>query len=123
MNKKAREAFKKAQKASCCASTSGTIALLAGMKNSTIESITPNAKPHLTQIKGENASGFGFEARLGLWAIRDLINWPNYSGWFDYPEMVRQGDWSGVRDSSNESIENFYNEVILPQTQEEWRNY
>ena len=66
MNKKAREAFKKAQKASCCASTSGTIALLAGMKNSTIESITPNAKPHLTQIKGENASGFGFEARLGL---------------------------------------------------------
>lgn len=51
-------------------------------------------------------AGVAFSAWLPLMAIRELTQWPSESiaSLTDYPEMVMEGDWSGVRDSSPETI-------------------
>lgn len=51
-------------------------------------------------------AGVAFSAWLPLMAIRELTQWPSESiaSLTDYPEMVMEGDWSGVRDSSTETI-------------------
>ena len=50
--------------------------------------------------------GDGFSAWLPLAAIRSLTKWtrPSVALLSDYPEMVIEGDWSGIRDSSDEAI-------------------
>ena len=45
----------------------------------------------------------GFSAWLPLATIR-AGNWPRLASLSNYPRMVRQGDWSGIRDSSEEAI-------------------
>lgn len=51
-------------------------------------------------------AGVAFSAWLPLMAIRELTNWPSeeIASLTDYPDMVMEGDWSGVRDSDSESI-------------------
>ena len=51
-------------------------------------------------------AGVAFSAWLPLMAIRELTEWPSESiaSLTDYPDMVMEGDWSGVRDSDEESI-------------------
>lgn len=50
--------------------------------------------------------GVAFSAWLPLMAIRELTEWPSESiaSLTDYPDMVMEGDWSGVRDSNEDSI-------------------
>ena len=50
--------------------------------------------------------GEGFVAWLPLAAIRSLTAWtrPSVALLSDYPAMVLEGDWSGIRDSSDEAI-------------------
>jgi hypothetical protein len=48
--------------------------------------------------------GTKFSGWLPLIYIRELTVWPSYAHMTDYPEMVAEGDWSGVRDSENEKI-------------------
>ena len=58
---------------------------------------------------GTNAhymAGVAFTAWLPLMAIRELVNWTSreVAQNTDYPEMCMTGDWSGMRDSSNEKV-------------------
>lgn len=50
--------------------------------------------------------GVAFSAWLPLLAIRELTNWPSteIASCTNYPDMVMEGDWSGVRDSEPENI-------------------
>jgi hypothetical protein len=50
--------------------------------------------------------GCAFSAWLPLAAINDLTVWPSaeIASLTDYPEMVMEGDWSGVRDSDPDKI-------------------
>jgi len=50
--------------------------------------------------------GVAFSAWLPLFAIRELTQWAGYeiASCTDYPDMVAEGDWSGVRDSDPETI-------------------
>jgi hypothetical protein len=50
--------------------------------------------------------GVAFSAWLPLLAIRELTMWTEESiaSLTDYPDMVMEGDWSGVRDSDPDTI-------------------
>ena len=54
------------------------------------------------KIKGEDILTL-FEAWLPLSTIRS-VDWPKYANMSSYPEMVSQGDWSGIRDSDTGNI-------------------
>lgn len=58
--------------------------------------------------------GSGYSAWLPLGAIRQ-INWTNstVARLSDLPEMVLQGDWSGIRDSSDAAIWNIFERFVL----------
>ena len=58
-------------------------------------------------ITGQTEEGFEFSAWLPLAFIRET-DWTLMANMFDYPEMVAEGDWSGVRDSSPESVMNAF---------------
>lgn len=51
-------------------------------------------------------AGVAFSAWIPLMSIKELTQWPSESiaSLTDYPEMVTEGDWSGVRDSDPETI-------------------
>lgn len=51
-------------------------------------------------------AGVAFSAWLPLLAIKELTEWPSESiaSLTDYPDMVMEGDWSGVRDSDPDTI-------------------
>lgn len=51
-------------------------------------------------------AGVAFSAWLPLLAIRELTDWPSeaIASLTDYPDMVMEGDWSGVRDSDPDTI-------------------
>ena len=57
-----------------------------------------------------------FSAWLPLAAIRALVPWrrPEVARMTDYPEMVLAGDWSGVRDSSDERIWRIFEHYVMP---------
>ena len=50
--------------------------------------------------------GCAFSAWLPLMAIRELTLWPSeaIASLTDHPDMVMEGDWSGVRDSDPDTI-------------------
>jgi len=50
--------------------------------------------------------GVAFSAWLPLFAIRELTPWTSeaVASLTDYPDMVMEGDWSGVRDSDPDAI-------------------
>lgn len=60
-------------------------------------------------------AGCAFSAWLPLMAIRELTVWPSeeIAGCTDYPDMVMEGDWSGVRDSSKDSIWGIFDRFVL----------
>jgi hypothetical protein len=57
-------------------------------------------------LEGRYMREMNFSAWLPLFAIRELTLWPSeeIAQCTDYPEMVVEGDWSGVRDSDPEKI-------------------
>lgn len=59
---------------------------------------------------------YQFSAWAPLKAIAELTRWtsPEIARMTDYPEMVREGDWSGIRDSSNEKIWAIFHRFVLP---------
>ena len=62
---------------------------------------------------GKNDPPMKFSACLVLSCIRELFNWTKFAEMTDYPEMVREGDWSGVRDTSWEKLWRIFNEAVL----------
>lgn len=60
-------------------------------------------------------AGVAFSAWLPLMAIRELTQWPSESiaSLTDYPDMVMEGDWSGLRDSSVEAIWGIFDRFVL----------
>jgi hypothetical protein len=56
-------------------------------------------------VEGKIGS-MSFRAWLVLGCISNLIEWtqPEVAAMTDYPEMVRDGDWSGVRDTDNDKL-------------------
>jgi hypothetical protein len=70
-------------------------------------------------VKFEGTSDFAnFAMWLPLGAIRELVQWtsPNVARMSDYPEMVMEGDWSGIRDSSSEKIWAIFNEHVIEES-------
>ncbi len=61
-------------------------------------------------LKGEKDWGLDEPVRFSAWlplsAIREFTDWPDPSigGMADYPSMAIAGDWSGIRDSDEETI-------------------
>lgn len=49
---------------------------------------------------------YGFSAWLVLGCISTRTNWclPELANMTDYPDMVKMGDWSGVRDTDNDKL-------------------
>lgn len=56
-----------------------------------------------------------FSAWLPLGSINERLNWcsKEIARMTDYPEMVMEGDWSGVRDSEEEKIWEIFNKFKL----------
>jgi hypothetical protein len=50
--------------------------------------------------------GVSFSAWLPLLYIRDLVPWASQevAQMTDHPDMVMEGDWSGIRDSDPETV-------------------
>lgn len=59
--------------------------------------------------------GVLFSAWLPLMAIRELTEWTSHriASCTDYPDMVVDGDWSGVRDSDPETIWSVFNKFVI----------
>jgi mRNA-degrading endonuclease YafQ of YafQ-DinJ toxin-antitoxin module len=58
----------------------------------------------------------GFSGWLILMAIRELTIWTSQAvaKHTDYPQMALDGDWSGVRDTSNEKLWYIFDEYVKP---------
>jgi hypothetical protein len=58
--------------------------------------------------------GVAFSAWLPLIAINYLTPWSNeeIASCTDYPDMVMEGDWSGVRDSDPETIWGIFHRFV-----------
>jgi len=80
-----------------------------------LKRLYPGMNPEITEVgerefdlhfKGHKVSGW-----LPLGFIRQLVPWTSFDVAFmtDYPEMAAEGDWSGVRDSSEEKIWAIFN--------------
>lgn len=65
-------------------------------------------------LSGTNENGVRFSAWLPLAAIRDMVRWHigAVAAMTDYPEMAKAGDWSAVRDSSEEKIWNIFQVLV-----------
>jgi len=59
--------------------------------------------------------GKGFSAWLPLLAIREMTCWPQdeIAVMTDYPSMVTEGDWSGVRDSDPDKIMAIFKKFVV----------
>jgi hypothetical protein len=59
--------------------------------------------------------GCSFSAWLVLAAIRELTMWTSWkvAEMTDYPEMAMEGDWSGVRDTNEESLWAIFNKFVV----------
>jgi hypothetical protein len=71
--------------------------------------------PYDIVIDGEGPGTRQFAGDLKLIAIRELLNWtlPEIAKMSDYPDMVREGDWSGIRDSSDQAIDKIFEIFVL----------
>ena len=71
--------------------------------------------PYDIVIDGEGPGTRQFAGDLKLIAIRELLNWtsPEIAKMSDYPYMVREGDWSGIRDSSDQAIDKIFEIFVL----------
>lgn len=88
-------------------------------KGYTFSLITRNTeRPFDLSLEGEMTQGVHcrFGAWLPLTCIRELTTWTRHeiAGMSDYSEMVRGGDWSGIRDSSPEAIWAIFEKFVLP---------
>jgi hypothetical protein len=85
--------------------TSNENKLVLSLEGYTIEEIERvSEKEFDLKIKGHNLSlNCSYSAWLPLAVIRNN-DWIDLAAMSDYPEMVKAGDWSGIRDSSKENI-------------------
>lgn len=88
-------------------------------KGYTFSLITRNTeRPFDLSMEGEMTKGVHcrFGAWLPLTCIRELTVWTQHeiAGMSDYSDMVRSGDWSGIRDSSPDSIWAIFEKFVLP---------
>jgi hypothetical protein len=62
-----------------------------------------------------NIGSVGFRAWLVLGCISTRLNWtsPEVAAMTDYPDMVREGDWSGVRDTDDAKLWNIFHHFKL----------
>ena len=72
-------------------------------------------RPFDISIEGVMGDGMRFRADLKLYAIRALTDWPRpeIAMMSDYPQMVMEGDWSGIRDSSDMAIARIFYWAII----------
>lgn len=65
-----------------------------------------SAREYDLSFSGNRRDGTAFSAWLPLHHIANNVLWMSreVASMTDYPEMVLKGDWSGVRDSSEEKI-------------------
>jgi hypothetical protein len=61
----------------------------------------------------EHGNEFPFSAWFPLLAIRELTQWTKLARESDYPQMVVEGDWSGIRDSGEAKIWAMFNSAVL----------
>ena len=84
--------------------------LLIFAKSRTIESLTRKSDKEFDFTMGGLSPAISYNTKYFAWApllaIRELLCWtdPAIARMSDYPEMVEDGDWSGIRDSSKETI-------------------
>jgi hypothetical protein len=66
-------------------------------------------------LEGERNS-YRFQADFRLCCINNLVNWtrPEVARLCDYPDMAAQGDWSSIRDSSWQALEQIFVNFVLP---------
>jgi hypothetical protein len=61
-------------------------------------------------VEGVKLNGVVFKSWFPL-AFIGMMNWIKYADLTDYPEIVRKGDWSGIRDSEEETIWKIFDTV------------
>ena len=96
--------------------TSNERKLLLNLKNVTLTKVTKlSKKEYDIDFEGiEYTEMFGkiiFSSYLPLHIIKKS-DWTNFTYLSDYPEMVLEGDWSGIRDSSEDKIWKMFENVL-----------
>lgn len=73
-------------------------------------------RPFDLGYKATASEGWGISAWLPLAAISELLNWTKaeVANMTDYPDMARDGDWSGVRDTEDEKLWAIFDRFIRP---------
>lgn len=86
----------------------------AGVKITEVE--RRSNRPFDLGYKATAAQGYGISAWLPLAAISELLNWTKseVANMTDYPDMVRAGDWSGVRDTESEKLWAIFDCFVRP---------
>jgi len=76
----------------------------------TVEIARKSEREYDLSISGKTKDGMGFGAWLPLGLI-SCLDWTAdpVAGMTDYPEMARDGDWSGVRDTEEEKLWAIFN--------------
>lgn len=71
---------------------------------------------HFSGEYESHGSKYPFSAWLPLSCIRELTTWTvrEIAAMSDYPNMVATGDWSGIRDSSEETRWAIFDRFVLP---------
>ena len=87
-----------------------TLAIKGGWIKDSLEIDRNSSKEYDLLINGKNDL-CDFSAWLPLSTISQA-NWPEYAMLSTYPEMVAEGDWSGIRDSDPDAIWNMFSEAI-----------
>jgi hypothetical protein len=66
--------------------------------------------------KQPSESTYDFSCSLILASIATLLRWssPEIAKLTDHPEITRQGDWSGVRDSDDDKIYYIFQQHVIP---------
>ncbi len=61
-------------------------------------------------------NNYPFSAWMPLLAINEMIDWsmPKIAQLSDYHDMVRSGDWSGIRDTNEEKLWIIFHNFIIP---------
>jgi hypothetical protein len=86
----------------------------------TIERLS--SQPFALRISGKKSytkpseTTYDFSCSLILASIASLLRWssPAIASLTDHPDLARQGDWSGVRDSDDDKIYYIFQQHVIP---------
>lgn len=80
-----------------------------------------SSQPFALRISGKKSytkqlNTYDFSCSLILASIATLLDWssPEIAKLTDHPELARQGDWSGVRDSDDDKIYYIFQQHVIP---------